>query len=161
MTDLFNHIRENGVQTPHFNTGTMCLIYKKGDKTHIANYRPITLLNTDYKIMSKTIALRLAHVAHDLIHPNQQGFIPGRSLYDATQLSRMMIDYCKIYKENGLIVALDQEKAYDLIAHDYLWQVLEHLNFSMSFIEMIQKLYTNANTHVMVNGTIPDLIKIK
>lgn len=161
MTLIFNDIEKNGNKMKNFNKGVMCLLYKKKDKKRIENYRPVTLLNTDYKLLTKAIANKLGKVGANLIHPNQQGFIPKRSLYDSTRLTRMMIDYCEIKEENGCIVSLDQEKAYDKIAHDYLWIVLQHMNFPQNFINLIKELYKDANTEVMVNGFAIDPIKVK
>lgn len=97
----------------------MCPIYKKNDRNEIENYRPITILNTDYKILTKVLAIHLAKIAPLLLHKSQAGFVPGRSIVDQTKLIEVMIDYAETSEENGQIVALDQEKAYDKISHDY------------------------------------------
>ena len=88
----------------------MCLLYKKKEKTKIENYRPITLLNTDYKLYTKIIATKLGVIAPEIIHPNQAGFIPKRSLYDSTRTTQMMINYTEINQLEECIIALDQEK---------------------------------------------------
>jgi ribonuclease HI/exonuclease III len=152
MSHVFKDIWENGLHNNTFNKGVMTLLYKKKDRQNIANYRPITLLNSDYKLYTKAISARLGKIAQTLIHPDQQGFIPKRGLQDATRLSRMMVDYCSILNKNGCIVSLDQEKAYDRIAHDYLWLVLYHMRFPKSFIALVQQLYSNAETTVIING---------
>ena len=59
----------------------MSLIFKKNDEMKIENYRPITLLETDYKIHTKTVANKLGRVCQNLIHKDQAGFIPGKSLF--------------------------------------------------------------------------------
>ena len=66
----------------------------------------------------------------------------------------------KQLKKNGLIIALDQEKAYDKIAHDYLWRVLQTYGFSDKFINTVRMLYQNAETKVMINGTISTSYKV-
>jgi exonuclease III len=169
LSKVFKDIRKHGVwnmpsnennQYP-FTSGVMSLLYKKKDKMEIENYRPITLLGTDYKLMTKCIATRLGEVAGDIIHPNQTGFVPKRSLYDSVRMSELMIDYAERTKQNGCIIALDQEKAYDKIDHNYLWKVLEAFGFGEDFINMIKTLYSNGYTNIMVNGVMATPIAIE
>lgn len=68
-----------------FASGWMCPLYKKGDRREISNYRPITLLNSDYKTYTKVLTSRLGQVADKLIHKDQAGFVPGRHIEDQTQ----------------------------------------------------------------------------
>ncbi|KAF5335926.1 hypothetical protein D9758_018330 [Tetrapyrgos nigripes] len=146
-------IAEYGVlEETHFADGWMCPLYKKNDKCEIANYRPITLLNTDYKIFTKVLATKLGKVAPSLLHPNQAGFVPGRQISDQTKLIRMVMASAEQTGQNGLIVSLDQEKAYDKVDHDYLWKTLEHFEFPKEFIETVQRLYKTAKMSVMING---------
>ncbi len=63
----------------------------------------------------------------------------------------MIIDHADLTKQNGMIVAFDQEKAYDKIWHNYLWRVLEAFQILDPFISMIKALYEWAHTRVMVN----------
>lgn len=160
LQTVYKDIEENGVKNHDWTRGVMCLLYKKKDKRRIENYRPITLVNTDYKIFTKAIATRLGKVAPHLIHNNQNGFIPGRGLYDATRTSQMVLEYCEQFEINGCVISLDQEKAYDKIAHDYLWKVLEKLEFPKHFIDMIKSIYGNAKTIIMVNGVLPEPINV-
>jgi len=69
LTRVFNDIEKHGIQPKSgFNDRWMCPIYKKGDKENIANYRPITVLNTDYKIFTKALFEKLAEIAPDIIN---------------------------------------------------------------------------------------------
>ena len=102
---------ENGKHEMEFTDGIMFLLFKKKEKWRIENYRPLTLLNTDYKIYTKTMAKKLAEVAPNMIHEDQAGFIPKRSLYDHTKTTQLAIEYSEIIEQNGCIIALDQEKA--------------------------------------------------
>jgi hypothetical protein len=99
----------------NFTLGWMCPIYKKKDPTEISNYRPITLLNTDYKILTKIMATQLMKEAQKLVHEDQAGFIPKRLIFNHIRLARAIINYAEIAEEDGAIIALDQEKAYDKI----------------------------------------------
>ena len=138
----------------------MCPLYKKKDPTEISNYRPITLLNTDYKILTKALAVQLAVKIADLIHPDQAGFIRKCLIFNQIRLAKAIIDYAEITEENGAIVALDQEKAYDKIKHDYLWAVMERFGLPRIFVNTVKTLYTNASTMVAINGILSDPFKV-
>ncbi len=154
MMAAFNSVGHGGVAAQTgFAVGWVCPIYKlKGDPRQARNYRPITVLNTDYKVMAKVLAARLAVVAPDLIHEDQAGFVPGRRISDHTRLAQVMVDYTELCEDEGALVALDQEKAYDKINHAYLWAVLKRMGFPDAFILTIQRLYERAVSLVFVNG---------
>ena len=114
LTTVYLNIEEYSTcKAAGFVDGWMCPLYKKKDRHDIANYRPIMLLNLDYKIYTKVLAMKLAEVVLDIVHPDQAGFIPGHQISDQTLLCRVMVDYAEAVEENGIIVVLDQEKAYD------------------------------------------------
>ena len=157
LAHVFNDITEHGItEGTGFNDGWMCPIYKKKEADNIANYRPITILNTDYKLFAKAIATRLSGVAPEIIHPDQAGFIRGRSIFDQIEQTSTTINYARLKGINGAIIALDQEKAYDKVTHPYLWKVLERLRFPDEMIRTIKSLYSNAQTSVIINGIISD-----
>lgn len=161
LTTVFRDIRSHGIdERAGFAEGWMCPIYKKKDPTDISNYRPITLLNTDYKLLTKSLALQLVEPIHKLIHPDQAGFIPRRSIFNHIRLASTVINYAEVMEEDGVIVALDQEKAYDKIRHDYLWETLKAFNIPKEFIEVVRSLYENAHTEVAINGVLSKPFKV-
>ena len=161
LTLVFRDIQTNGVdKNSHFALGWMCPIYKKKDRTEISNYRPITLLNTDYKILTKVLALQLKDHIESLIHRDQAGFIPKRSIFDHIRLANIIIDYAEATEMDGAIVALDQEKAYDKIRHGYLWDTLKAFNLPDTFVNTIKSLYQNATTQVAINGFFSEPYRI-
>lgn len=161
LKNVFNDIEEHGIDpTTKFNEGWMCPIYKKGKRNNAANYRPITILNTDYKIMTKALANKLAEAAPTLIHTDQAGFIKGRNIYDQVKLAKLTIDYGKIMNKNGAIIALDQEKAYDKLLHPYLWKTLEKFDLPQHFIKTAKFLYENAFTSILINGILSDPFQV-
>uniref|UniRef100_A0A0W0G0A5 Reverse transcriptase domain-containing protein n=1 Tax=Moniliophthora roreri TaxID=221103 RepID=A0A0W0G0A5_MONRR len=150
---LYNDIERFGkIKGTTFAESWMCPLYKKGERANIANYRPISLLNSDYKVFTKALTVKLAKAAPKLIHPDQAGFVPGRHIYDHIWLAKRVIEYGEAVEQNGVIVALDQEKAYDKIEHDYLWRALGSFNISEQFILTVHTLYEDAHTCVMING---------
>ena len=132
----------------------MCPIYKKKEPTKISNYHPITLFievfNTDYKLLTKVLAIQLMDHIETLIHKDQAGFIPRRSIFDQIKLAETIIAYTEVANKDSTIIALDQEKAYDKIHHDYLWKTLKAFNLSKPFINTIKYLYRNASTKVAI-----------
>ena len=161
LTSLFTDIQNGGVvENSDFASGWMCPIYKKKDRSEISNYRPITLLNTDYKLLTKTLALQLVEPIHKLIHPDQAGFIPKRSIFNHIRLATTIINYAEVMEVDGEIVALDQEKAYDKIRHEYLWSTMEALNLPAHFVKTVKSLYSNAYTQVAINGVLSNPFRV-
>ena len=155
LTQVYNDIETYGTDlTTGFSEGCMTPIYKKKNPDDIANYRPITLLNTDYKIFTKAISMKLADAVPEVIHRDQAGFMKGRSIFDQVKTTKLVIDYMERTKTKGAIVALDQEKAYDKIIHNYLWAVLRKFEFPENFINTMASLYEGAVTKVMINGEL-------
>lgn len=88
----------------------------------------------------------------DVIRPNQAGFIPGRKITGQTKPTKMTMHYAEATKQNGPLVALDQEKAYHKIDHTYLWRTMRAFNIPEA--KSIQHLYKGAETRVMINGKL-------
>jgi len=161
LTTLYNDIeREGMVEGTRFSEGWMCPIYKKGDRTMIANYCPITVLNTDYKLFTRALTTRLTSAIPSIIHQDQAGFMKGRKIEDQMELINMMINVCEVEEINGAIVCLDQEKAYDKISHDFLFRSLSQFGFPQHFINTVRALYHDAHTVVIINGEVSSPFKI-
>lgn len=161
LTAVFNDIESHGiVKDSKFSEGLIHPLYKKKDRWEIANYRPITLLNSDYKTFTKALAPKLMWTVPSIIHKNQAGFILGRSITDQIRLMQMIMQYAEVEEENSIIVALDQEKAYDKITHNYLWKVLEKFDILNNFTNTVKALYAGAETSVMINGEISSKFQV-
>jgi hypothetical protein len=91
-------------------------------------------------------------VAPSLLHKNQAGFVPGRQISEQTKLIRMIMALAEQTGKNGLVVSLDQEKAYDKVNHEYIWKTLDKFEIPEEFIQIIRNLYGSVETVVMVNG---------
>ncbi|VDB86869.1 unnamed protein product [Peniophora sp. CBMAI 1063] len=152
--DIASHSPDDYCPEANFAEAWMALLFKKGERDRTENYRPISCLNCDYKLLEAERALRLCDVIGSIIQPDQAGFVPGRSIFDQTQLVRLVLEMADAYDIQGSIIALDQEKAYDRILHPYLLDVLRMYNLPESFVNLVQVLYTGASTKVMINGVL-------
>ena len=132
--------------------GILSLLYKKNDKSKLANWRPISLLNTDYKILAHVLANRLKKVINKLIHTDQTGYLKGRSIGQNIRLIQDVIDYFENDNTQGAIIFLDFRKAFDTVNHNFLMRVLEKLNFGQSFIQWVKTIYNKAESCVSNNG---------
>lgn len=118
------------------------------------------VLNTDYKIFTKALAMKVSNIAQDLIYMDQAGFMARCRIEDQTELVQLTIEWCNKMETNSMIVCLNQEKAYDQILHPFLWASLEKFGFPKLFIDTIKFLYTNAHTKVKLNGLVSHSFKV-
>jgi len=138
------------------------LIDKKGkDKLLLKNWRPISLLNCDYKIASKVIAARIKQVLPKLVHTDQSGFVDGRNLSSSLRTVLDIIDITNYEKLNGLLIFVDFEKAFDTVNHNFLFNVLERYNFGPDFIQWIKTFYKDIVSCVINNNVSSEYIKIE
>ncbi|CAI5476543.1 unnamed protein product [Closterium sp. Yama58-4] len=107
------------------NEAVTILLYKKGEETDVRNYRPITLLTSVYKILSKVMATRMKAVLDQVISKEQFGFLPSRRLTDAVPLVADLIETAKNEGSDWYLLLIDFEKAYDSIRRDDTTLLLE------------------------------------
>ncbi len=135
--------------------GIIILIPKQGkEKRILDNLRPITLLNTDYKLLSGIIAARMKKGLSQIISETQSGFLGGRSIHNNIRLVLDLIDYSDIFVERGFIVFLDFYKAFDSVEHPFILEALKHFGFGQKFTNLISILYNDINSCVSLeHGT--------
>lgn len=161
LTKVYNYAFEQGSLSATQRRGVITLLYKKGDRTRLKNWRPITLLTTDYKILSKALANRLRDVLHLLVHSDQTACIPGRTINDNVSLIRDAINFANETNTPLALVAIDQLKAFDRVSHSFLHKVLTKFGFGPTFRRWIQTLYTSTTSTVKVNGWLTKFINME
>jgi hypothetical protein len=131
----------------------ICLLLKPGkSREDIAGWRPLSLMNCDTKIFATLIANRIKRHLDKLISPTQTGFMKERLIADNSNLVQYVIETYEENKENLGIVSLDIRKAFDTIEHDYLWAILKEHNIGEYMLNLVQTLYSGAESCVLVNG---------
>lgn len=116
----FSHSAEKGILTPDQRRAVVTLIPPKNrDTRHISNWRPISVLNVDYKIFAKALALRLANSIPLLTRHNQAGFVPSHFTGDSVKNIHSIIDFLNETGRGGLILTLDFRAAFDSLDHSF------------------------------------------
>ena len=137
----------------------LTLLYKKDEKYLLKNWRPLSLLCCDYKIISKTITRRLSKVLDTIISKTQTSSVPGRTMFQNLVFTRDVIEYCEQKGLNAYIISLDQEKAFDKVNREFLYRIMETMNFGNQFIGWIKTLYNDNKFLLLLNGFISTAFK--
>lgn len=131
----------------------MVLIPKVQNPVKPAQFRPISLLNVQFKIATKMIVNRLKPILPDLISPSQASFIPGRQIIDNVVIVQEVLhSMSERRRRNWMMIKIDLEKAYDRIRWDFLGQMLHNANLPAHLIDIIMKCQSLGNTELVLNG---------
>lgn len=163
LLKLFNGIYSGEiVPIENFSSGIVTLIPKVGNKYDLNNYRPISLLNSDYKLFCKIIANRLKTYLEELIEEGQTAGIKNKSCTDNLDIIRTMVVKAQQSKKfKFALLSLDLEKAFDMVSHRRLWQTLEKFQLPEQLIKCIKQLYGKASSRILINGFLSPSFKIK
>ena len=134
---------------------------KRGDVKYLKNWRPISLLNVDYNIISKAITLRLCKVLEHIIHPDQTCSVPGRSIFSNVTLLRDVLDYIQRTDESAILISLDQKKAFDRVNRPFLLKLLQVYGFGPVSCRWISTFYNGAFMQITLNGWLTDGISLE
>ena len=157
----FNESYDDGELSESQRMAVISLIFKKGDAQLLQNYRPISLTNSDYKILAFCLANRLQLVIKSIINPGQVAYIKGRYIGNNIRLVEDIIEYYENNELGGILFALDFKKAFDSLEWEFLFQVLQKFNFGDMFISWVKTLYTHPLAYIKNNGYLSRHIEIK
>lgn len=120
--------------------------------SELSNWRPITLLNVDYKIASKVIAKRIENALPGIIHTDQIGRKEGRYIVQNIRLINDILEQTKLQDIPGILLLLDFRKAFDTIKWSFIQNTLNLLNFGDSIKRWVSTFYTTSESAVLNNG---------
>jgi hypothetical protein len=131
------------------------LIPKRLGASSVQHYRPISLCNIIYKIISKLLANRLKPLLSKFISPFQTGFVLGRHIQDNSILAHEMFHTLKSKRGNGGLMAvnIDMEKAFDRMEWSFILSILHKLGFNDKWINWIRLCITTTSFSVLLNGS--------
>ena len=146
----------------------MCIrdSYKKKDRTDVRNYRPLTMLNSDYKVYTKVLANRLKTVVHQFVTEAQKGFVPDVFIAECSMLLNLIEAWINEEPEDrkGIFLFLDMEKAFDRVSYSYLNEALGALGFGPRFARAVGLMYDvnkPPRRRIYANGYYSDWFDIK
>ena len=157
-----NYAYETGQLSVTQRRGIIKLIPKKdAEPFFIKNWRPLTLLNCEYKIAAKSIANRLKPSLPNLINYDQTGFIKGRFIGENIRLIDSVICYAKDKNIPGLLLFLDFEKAFDTIEWSFIRKTFQHFGFGSSMLKWLNLFYCRPESCVLNNGWASEFFEIQ
>ncbi|XP_074313616.1 uncharacterized protein LOC141648798 [Silene latifolia] len=137
------------------NKTNIVLIPKKKAPDKIRDYRPISLCNVAYKLVSKVLANRLKVFLGDIISKNQNAFMPGRLIFDNILIAFELFHHMKNKRqtEGYMAIKLDMAKAYDRVEWGFLRRVLMRMGFDPQWIQRVMDCVSTVTFSVLINGS--------
>ena len=147
----------------HYQNLGIITLLPKGNKPRyiLKNWRPISLLNVQYKILSHCISNRIKPLLEENIHNDQKAFLTGRYIGENIRIIYDVISYTEYKDIPGILLFIDFEKAFDCVSHDFLWNVLQYFNYGDSIIKWAKLMYANSTSSVLINGCLTSRFNIK
>ncbi|GBG77254.1 hypothetical protein CBR_g23582 [Chara braunii] len=160
LTQAFNEALMHDSLPVGFADAYVVLLYKKGPKEDVKNWRPISILNAIYKILAKVMATRVNGVLPRLIHPTQTGFVPGRQIVTNILLAQQLLEEGEVSGQSLAFISIDLQKAYDRVRWEFLLQAMARRGFGSTFRGWVRTMLNQAYTVMQVNGVRSERLKV-
>ncbi|KAL0555833.1 hypothetical protein IC582_004334 [Cucumis melo] len=153
--DIFNIFRDfhmNCIINKAVNITNIALIAKKEKCAEPADYRPISLTTSIYKLIAKVIAERLKETLPSMVAENQLAFVKGRQIIDAILVANEAIDYWRVKKIQGFVIKLDIEKAFDKLNWRFIDFMLMKKGYPIKWRRWIKACISSVQYSIIING---------
>ena len=153
--------RQSGRLPVSFNSTFIALIPKIDNPSSLDDFRPISLCNCIYKVISKIIARRIKRILSSNISIEQFGFLKGRQIHEAIGVAQEGLHSMKARKIKGAVLKIDLSKAYDKVNWLFLRLLLTHLGFNIDVIRWIMSCISTVSFAILINGSASPFIHSK
>jgi hypothetical protein len=155
LVDCVQLFFESGTLEENMSFAYIVLIPKSGGADSVNMFRPISLCNFSFKVITRIITSRIRGLLENMISPFQSAFVPGRWIAENTILAREVMHKMKSMKGKGGLVGIkiDMSKAYDRIDWSFLLEVLRCFGFSEKVSKIIEQCVCNASSAILLNGS--------
>ncbi|GJU00233.1 putative RNA-directed DNA polymerase [Tanacetum coccineum] len=162
--DIFRYMKEFETSSliPRWcNSSFITLIPKVEDPLVIHDYRPISLIGCQYKIIAKVLANRLALVISSVVGESQTVFIKGRQIINGPLMVDEIISWAKMYNKKLFMLKVDFEKAFDSFSWSFLDSTMMQMGFSLKWRQWMRACLNLGYTSVLINGSSTPEFKIE
>ena len=145
----------SGTLPPSINHTFVALIPKVKNPEHVTEYRPISLCNVIYKLISKVLANRLKEVLPTVIAETQSAFVPGRLIIDNVLITFQTLHHMHNQRQGrvgSMALKLDMSKAYDRVEWSFLRQVMLKMGFHSHWVSFMMECITTVSYSLLING---------
>lgn len=155
LTNIYNAIMKTGNTPSEWNASEIRILYKKGSRVDIANYRPLSLSDNLNKVMMKILKNRIYNQLDSHQSPDQAGFRRGHSTIDHIHTINQIIEKAGEYDLELHLLFVDFHKAFDTVDHDSLWEALYEQGCQVEVVEMLENLYRGAEAFLKIEDEGP------
>lgn len=153
FVDMVKRFELDGFIPRGCNSSFIALVPKKYDPVHVSDYRPISLLGCQYKVIAKLLANRLIQVVSSIVSEVQSAYIKGRQIIDGPLMINEIISWATKKNKRLFLLKVDFEKAFDSLVWNFLYHIMEQMGFSVKWRTWIKGCLESAFASVIVNGS--------
>ena len=136
----------------HLNDAYMVLLRKKDNPEEIRDFRPISLIHSFGKLVTKCMVNRLVGIHDRLVRRNQSAFIKGRSIHDNFRAVNLACKVVHATRTPCVLLKIDIVKAFDTVSWEFLLDVLQHMGFGLRCRNWVATALSSASTRILLNG---------
>ncbi|GAU43826.1 hypothetical protein TSUD_399190 [Trifolium subterraneum] len=161
VCDYVRRVWNNPSEIAAVNKTDICLIPKVDHPDRVSQFRPISLCNSIYKVISKVVVERLKGHMSNLVSPFQTGFVPGRNIHENIIVAKEMVHNMNRMKgkKGFFAIKVDLSKSYDKLSWEFIWRILTEIKLPNCLLNVIMHSVTSVETNVKWNGARADYFR--